>query len=463
MSTKTVTLTYGTETISLQVPEGFLAGDVIRPRSMPPMPEAEILGRMRKALERPLGRPPLRELVGDQRVAVVLSDEFRAGLHEQIIEALCAELARGGPEEVVFLCATGTHDPGVYARCIGEKVARHASARGLRHRFVGHDCDDPELVPVGRTPLGTAIAIERDYLRADVRVYGHEAKHHYMHGYSLVDKQIVPGITGRRTVEMNHKRSLSPDSGPGRCPWHDDPERKDNPFCIDSRDARHIVEGLWLDDAGSLQQRDDLATFALDMISDRDSVYWVAAGDPDEICRRAVRKADEQAQFTVDRTRYLVISPGGPPASQAMYGVQNCFDMAMKGAVEPGGEVLVVAPCEGRPDLPEDVRGVATHAASKRLFWDNLVRMRDWELDACREWIDANFELYLWKTWRVLRNFKADRVQIHVHCQLPPERLEAGGFHHVADPQAWIDERAARGDGKLRAVDNGNKMLIVGR
>ena len=26
-----------------------------------------------------------------------------------------------------------------------------------------------------------------------------------------------------------------------------------------------------------------------------------------------------------------------------MYGVQNCFDMAMKGAVEKGGEVLVVA------------------------------------------------------------------------------------------------------------------------
>ena len=68
----------------------------------------------------------------------------------------------------------------------------------------------------------------------------------------------------------------------------------------------------------------------------------------------------------------------------------------------------------------------------------------------------------MWKTFRVLRNLKGDRLRIHIHSQLAPERLEEAGFVPVADPQAWIQERAARGDGTLRAIDHGNKMLVVG-
>ena len=459
MAAETISLAYGTSTIDLDVPGEFLAGPVLRPHTLPEMTRGAMLEQIVRALGAPEGRPPLRELVGGKRVAVVVSDEFRAGLHALIIQALCAEIDAGEPAEVTFLCATGTHDPAVYTPGI-EALVRAQTARAPL-KFVAHDCDDPRLVPIGVSPLGTEVALEPAFLRADVRVYGHEAKHHYMHGYSLVDKQVIPGIADRRAVEQNHKRSLDDDSGPGRNPWHDDPSRRANPFSEDSRDIRAMAERLMLDDDGQLVEgRPD--SFALDMISDPRSIYWVGAGDPDWVSREAIRKADEQAEFSVERTRYLVISPGGPPASQAMYGVQNCFDMAMRGAVEPGGEVLVVAPCDGRPDLPADVSGVATSATSRRLFWDNLIALQALPLDECRAYIDAEFELYMWKTFRVLRNLKGDRLRIHIHSQLAPERLEEAGFVAVADPQSWIDERAARGDGSLRVIDQGNKMLVVG-
>ncbi len=455
-----LSLTYGSSKIDLSIPSDFLAGPVIQPASRPPMTDEAMVVCIDEALAAPLGRPRLRERVTDRRVAVVVSDEFRAGLHSLIIDRLCEELRAGRPSKVTFLCATGTHDPKVYAPRIEAMVMKHAA--GLPVEFVAHDCDDPRLAAIGTSPLGTPVALEPAFLRADVRVYGHEAKHHYMHGYSVVDKQVIPGIADRRSVEYNHKRSLDDDSGPGRNPWHDDPARRANPFSEDSRDIRAMAERLWIDDDGRLVEgRPD--TFALDMISDPASIYWVGAGDPDEVSREALRKADEQAQFTVDRTRYAVVSPGGPPASQAMYGVQNCFDMAVRGAVQPGGEVLVLAPCEGRPDLPPDVSGVATSSRSRRLFWDNLIALRDEPLEACFDEIDENFELYMWKTYRVLRNFKGDRLKIHVHSQLAPERLVEAGFIPVADPQAWIDERAARGDGSLRAIDQGNKLLVVGR
>ena len=457
MSRTRVSLIFGRGTLALDVPDEFLAGEPVRPRAMPALPPEEIRNRLREALAHPDGRPRLREMAAGRTVAVLLSDEFRAGLHEQIIEVLCEELRAGRPAGVTLLCATGTHEPEVYAAHVREWVTRHAE--GLPYRFVAHSCDDPALVPIGSSPRGTPVVLEPAWLAAEVRVYGHESKHHYMNGYSLVDKQVVPGISARRTVEANHKRSLSTDSGPGRNPWHPDPVRRVNPFAEDGRDIRALAERTRLLPDGTLTACEP-CTFALDMISDRGSLYWAGSGDPDRMCRRAVEHADEQAQFLVEPVRYVAISPGGPPACDAMYGVQNCFDMAMKGAVLPGGEVLVVAPCDGRPDLPPDVRGIATSAASKALFWDNLVTLRRRPLPEALAWIDEHFELYLWKTARVLRNFGQDRLRISVHGHLPPERLAEGGFEPCADPQAWIDERAARGDGRLRVIDNGNKLFV---
>ena len=45
---------------------------------------------------------------------------------------------------------------------------------------------------------------------------------------------------------------------------------------------------------------------------------------------------------------------------------------------------------------------------------------------------------------------------------LAADILKEGGFEHCADPQAWIDERVARGDGKFVAIDGGNKLLVRG-
>ena len=63
------------------------------------------------------------------------------------------------------------------------------------------------------------------------------------------------------------------------------------------------------------------------------------------------------------------------PHHRALYGIQNCFDMALKGGILDGGEALITAPLDGRPDLPEEVRGIAPDIKSKRLFYDSLVRM----------------------------------------------------------------------------------------
>jgi nickel-dependent lactate racemase len=458
MTARTIALTYGNSKLDLTFPEAFLAGDPIVPRE-PAGGEAPAAAFAR-AFAAPQGSPPLRELAAGRRVGIVIADEFRAGLQGDIIDALVAEVAAGGPAALAILIATGSHDPAIYARNLGPRAAAAAERHGLAATIHPHDTDRSVHRHLGNTPMGSPLDLDEVLLGCDVRVYGHESKHHYMCGYSVVDKLVLPGVSARRTIEANHKRALEPGSAGGISPWHPDPARRDNPFAIDARDARRMSERFLLE-GGRVVERAP-AVFALDMISDKGKVYWAAAGHPETTVPQMPREADAVGAFEVAPARYVVLSPGGPPASSTFYSTQNCFDMALLGAVRRGGEALVLAPCEGRPDVPDDVRGLAPDAGSKALFYDNLVRLLPLPFDEAERWIRDHFELFLWKTHRVLRLLKVDGVRLALHSRLDPARVAAAGMEPVADPQAWVDERVARGDGRCHVVDGGNRLLIVG-
>jgi nickel-dependent lactate racemase len=460
MDVERVRLAYGKESVEFDVPRAFLAGPVLdtRKSGASQKPPAEEIA---EALSIPFARSRLCDMAAGRSVGIVISDEFRAGLQKEIAEALVAEVMGGRPSELRVLVATGSHDPFVYARNLRPHIEKIISGLPVPAKLVLHDCDKSEFVGIGQTPGGTQVLVNREWLCTDLRVYGHESKHHYMAGYSTVDKQIIPGLSARRTIEKNHKNSLDHENAfAGRSPWHAMESRRFNPFAIDAREGRKLSERHWLSPDGRLVER-AVDTFALDMVSEKDTIFWVRAGNPDLVTQEMTGVADKLGAYEVEKTRYVVVSPGGPPASQAMYGVQNCFDMALKGAIEDGGEALVIAPCEGREDLPPEVRGLAPDAKSKALFWDNLVRFRDVPLDACASEIDRIFELYLWKTDRVLKLFKANRVKIHVYCGLDAGLLESAGFQKAESIQAWVNERAARGDGKLRVINNGNKLFVT--
>jgi len=458
-----VSLAYGKGRVDLTIPAENLAGPVITPRQPDVGANRDVVSAIQQALATPMNSLRLREMARGRRVVLILSDEFRAGQHREIARGLVQEIAAGKPAQVSVLIATGSHDRKIYGERIAEYGRQALADAGLRDDLVWiNDCDDDEShALIGTTPAGTPLFVHKELLRADLRVHGHESKHHYMNGYSCFDKQIVPGLSMRKTIEANHKLALHHNfSVAGRSPWLSDPARQHNPFGEDNRDARQMSQQILL--RGDALVPAAPAVFGLDMISEQSAVMWAVAGDPDPIIRQMVIEADHLSMFTVVPTRYVVISPGGPPASQALYGVQNCFDMALKNAIMPGGEALVIAPCDGRPDLPSDVSGIAPDLKAKKLFWDNLVRFSNQPLSVWDRYVQDHFELYLWKTDRVLKLFKEHGISIHMHCGLDPAILAQGGFASAADPQAWIDQRVARGDGLIRFIDNGNKLFVSG-
>lgn len=461
MSRRKVSLTYGTDTKTFEVDESFMAGEPIAPRKVD-LPERDPRDVIREALAKPIGRPRLREMVGGKRVCLVVSDDFRAGLQVEIGSCLLEEMAEGKPSHVSIFPATGSHNPDVYSKRIADALEEVAKKLGLSYDIVMHDTDTSPCVEVGKTPTwGTRLIIDEAFMKADVRVYGHEAKHHYMAGYSCIDKQVIPGVSMRKTIEMNHKLSLDEDSKAGNISWHKDPKRQRNPFSGDAREGREMLEKYKVNEKGELVEAETLS-FGLDMISEKQDILWLAAGDPAEVSSRMPGAADEFGAFQVERQKYVLISPGGPPACQALYGTQNCFDMALLGAIKENGEALIVAPCDGREDLPPDVSGLAPGKKSKELFYDNLVCLQCEPLETCETKIRDDFELYLWKTIRVLRLTKKFGLSLYLHSELPDEALTKAGFIPCHDPQGWLDERAKRGDGKIHVIDGGNKLFVAG-
>jgi nickel-dependent lactate racemase len=459
VSSERIELIYGSGKIALSVPGGLLNGAPLGPKKPAPV-SGSISEIIRSALARPQGRPPLRQLVDGRRAGIIISDEFRAGLQKYILEALLEEVLAGNPQTVAVFCATGPHDPKIYGGNAARWVEEASRRFGRKIEFYANDSGADCFVDIGQTSRGTPLQVNSFLLESDVRIYGHEAKHHYFHGYSCVDKQILPGMSSNRSIARNHWWALDEQSGPGRSPYLPPEENRSNPVSEDAREARRISELFVLSPSGKAV-RGEVATFALDMVSEGQEIYWVQAGDPEEINRRMVRVVDDLMAVRVAPARYVILSPGGPPASQTLYSTQNSFDLALKGAIQPGGEALVLAPLEGRPELPPEVRGLAPSQKAKELFWDNVVRLKQLPLREAQKWIAENFELYMWKTERVLRLINGLGVKIYLHSQIPQETLRSGGLYAAPDPQSWIDERAARGDGKFTIIDNGNKLCVL--
>jgi|GEM_PF-1343458 len=457
-------ITYGAERLSFGVNDPFLTKDLpfISPRKIAVTKEmADIEGAIKKALADPVNSPLLRDIVKGKKVALVVSDEFRAGQQEKIIKCLIEEISKGNPGFLTVICATGSHEPDVYAKNIKIWAEKYASSLKQNFKFVANNCDSKGFINIGKCSDGTPIDLSPELLKCEVRVYGHESKHHYMNGYSCIDKQVLPGVSSRRAIEGNHKNALQHEFAvAGNNVWVVDEKRRKNPFSLGSSEARIRSEAVILTEDGKIIEK-KATVFGLDMISDKKAVYWARAGEVGPITTEMIKEADRLSAFVAGPVRYVVISPGGPPASQAIYGVQNCFDMALSGAIEDGGEALVVAPCDGRPDIPQNVRGLAPDLKSKELFWDNLARLKDKPLKQATDWIRDNFELYLWKTDRVIKLMNGRKVKIYLYSCLPDYVIARGGFIPCHNIEEWIKEREGRNDGALRVIDDGNKILVI--
>ncbi|MBM4114214.1 MAG: DUF2088 domain-containing protein, partial [Phycisphaerae bacterium] len=251
-------------------------------------PIADPAAALRKAMDQPIGKPPLRDLVkAGKRVALLTGDRItdrmlgsRDGLGHVILDYLNAA---GVPDrDVTFVFAPGTHPHRNADEKIGPSLINRVG------RYVKHYADrDEDLTFKGYTSRGNALWINRHVSEADVVIGFGEICPNTHGGWTGGGKMILPGVAGQATVEHNHRNLIRPDMPLGLADA--------NPLRLDMEEAA---------DLGGLDFKIDI------LVDSQERMVDIYSGDFRREHRAALPKARQIWMTPVDPTDICVFYPG---------------------------------------------------------------------------------------------------------------------------------------------------------
>ncbi len=168
----------------------------------PPRPRP--LGVMlEEALRRPIGTPPLEEMLPPAgRIALLVDDLTRPTPKREILPLLLERLQRRGvgPERVEIVVALGTH------RQPSSEELKEALGDGIvkRYPIVNHDPFSQDLCPVGRLSMGSTVKINRAVHEAALRISLGSILPHPMAGFGGGGKGLFPGVADFDSIKDHH-------------------------------------------------------------------------------------------------------------------------------------------------------------------------------------------------------------------------------------------------------------------
>jgi nickel-dependent lactate racemase len=202
--------------VIFELPSGWKLVAVTEPKEVKPIIDIE--AALNSALSNPIGLQPLSKLttkLRDERVVIVSEDQTRPSPTGQVILPLLNKLNSLGisDDRVDIVIALGTH----------RRMDRHELERKLggellqRVNVTQHDADESaDLVKIGVTRRGTPCLLNRTVAEAGLKIGIGTVIPHYFAGFGGGPKIILPGISGRETIRINHVLVGDPASEEGK-------------------------------------------------------------------------------------------------------------------------------------------------------------------------------------------------------------------------------------------------------
>lgn len=313
-----IRLDYGRTGLVVHLPDDVDVS-VLDPQKGTPLaaPQAAVAA----ALTNPIGAPPLSELAGGKRDAVVvISDKTRPIPYDIVLPPLLGALEAGGiaRERIEILVATGLHRANTPEE-LAEMTSPEIVARYRIRNHVARAQD--EHVHLGRTDGGTELWIDRGYLAADLKVITGRIEPHLIAGYSGGRKAVAPGLAGVDTMRSLHGATmLESPIGPGLI--------EGNPLHAELLGIARRVGVDFMCDVTLNRQR---------------QLTGVFAGDLEAAHTAGVRFVAAQVHVEIERTADIVIT------SAAGFPLDDTYYQSIKGLVaalnivQRGGTIILAA------------------------------------------------------------------------------------------------------------------------
>ncbi len=323
-----IQLPYGDASIEATVPD---TATVLLPASTTPIADPD--AAVRAAIAAPIGSPPLSALAKPgQRACIVVSDVTRPVPNAVILPPILETLEANGVrrEDIVILVGTGLHRGSrddERRRFLGDEIMS-------RYRIVDHDAKDSSTHGALVLGDGTSIALNREYLDADLRILTGFVEPHLFAGYSGGGKAVLPAIAGAAEIMANHDARMV---GHRKSTWC---STRGNPIFEAMRDAALKSQPSFLLNVTLDEHKRITGIFAGELAAAHDAAIAQAA-------KQALRPIPHL--FDV-----VVVTNMGYPADLNLYQSVKAMSVAAQ-AVAPGGAILLVAECREGVGGPEYV------------------------------------------------------------------------------------------------------------
>ncbi|MFB0920516.1 MAG: nickel-dependent lactate racemase, partial [Oscillospiraceae bacterium] len=308
---------FGSGTQAVELPEKNLLG-ILTPNSVPHELSGE--AEVRRALASPIGSKPLRELVKPgQHIAIVTSDITRPMPTWLVMPDILDELYAAGAkaEDITLVFALGSH-----RKHTQEEQKKLAGERAF-NEIKCVDSNGASYVSFGTTSHGTPVDIVQTVAEADFRICLGNIEYHYFAGYSGGAKAIMPGVSTRAAIQVNHSLMVRDEACAGKL--------EGNPLREDIEEAVSMVG----------------VDFILNVVLDEHKqVIRAVAGDVTQAHRAGCAFLDMLYLKKIEeRADIVLVSQGGAPKDINLYQTQKALDNA-KHAVKKGGIIILIGSCK---------------------------------------------------------------------------------------------------------------------
>jgi len=349
---------YGETELDVDVPDENLV-DVLEMRITEKVENFD--ESIKKSLYKPIGCSSIENLVDDKgEIVLIVDDNTRACPDDILAPVIIDVLVEAGvkSENIKILVAYGLHSP------LDEKRLKKLLGDQLVNNYhvINHNSDDTVLI--GESSKGVPIDVNKEVLDADFRISTGFIEPHFFAGFSGGRKSIMPGVSGRKSIYMNHSFSMisDPNSKAG--------ELEKNPIHLDA--VEH-------------SKKAGLDFIVNVVLNKKKEITHVFSGDPYKAHLEGVRKVRGLAERKVDEKADIVITTNsGLPLDLNLYQAVKGIAQASY-ILKDGGIILMASECnEGigpdmfykiheKYDTPEEVLEYIKNNEPIEAQWENQV------------------------------------------------------------------------------------------
>ena len=270
-----------------------------------------------KVIEQKLKKNP------EAKAVVVISDNTRpvpykgeAGILWPIIERLLAKDISN--DRILILVATGTHRP-LIAKELGEILDPRVFDYEIPIK--NHNCRDKNnLTYLSKTNRGSSVYINRDYMKADIKILTGLVETHFMAGASGGRKSICPGLIGEESIYIFHGA----------------------PMLASPKSSDLIIDGNPCHQEALEIAKKAGADYILNVTLNQDfKITGVFAGDLEKAHEQAVKQIKKYVTIPLDKEYDIVVTHAGFVGINH-YQAAKAAVVAIP-ALKPNGKLIMIA------------------------------------------------------------------------------------------------------------------------